>query len=259
MRRIGFLISPVVVFACFIFARQSGAQETVDRERTFARALELLDHAKTQDEFRHAASEFESMLAGGYMNGGVLYNLGNAYFGAHDYGKAIAAYRKAKLYRPRDLLLDAILREATTLAPGRLAEPAPPWWTHALFWSSWLSYPEKIYAACGVWVLGAFLVLAGVRFRSKRAYWFSGAAVIAAVLLSVDAGIAYDDVFHPRHAVVIGETVARKGNSMDYQPAFDQSLKEGAEFTIIERRGDWVLGRFEGAGDGWVAQSAIVE
>lgn len=235
------------------------AQEPAERERTFARSLDLLEHAKTPDDFRHAAAEFEAMQTDGYLNGGVLYNIGNAYMGAHEYGKAIAAYRKAKLFRPRDPFLDAILREATALAPGHLPDPPAPWWSNVLFWSNWLSYGEKLRVAFAAWALGALFVFAAVYFRWKRGYWISGAAVAAALLLSLDAGITYQDVFHLKHAVVIAQTVARKGNSLDYQPSFDQPLKEGAEFTIIDRRGEWVLGHFEGAGEGWVERSAIVE
>jgi hypothetical protein len=245
----------VISFLC----NASLAQEPAERERTFARALELLEHARTPDEYRRAATEFEAMGAEGYMNGGVLYDIGNSYMGAHDYGRAIAAYRKARLFRPRDPFLDAILREAVTLAPGKLPEPPAPWWTHALFWTRWLSYPEKLYSAFAGWALGAALVFAGVYFRSKRPYWLAGAAVFLALLFSIDVAVSWQDVFQPRHAVVVQETIARKGNSPDYQPAFDQALKDGAEFTIIDRRGDWVLGHFEGAGDGWVSRAAIAE
>lgn len=199
------------------------------------------------------------MLTGGYRNGGVYYDIGNAYMGAHDYGKAIGAYRKAKCFRPRDPFLDVNLREALRLAPGHLAEAPPPWWTNVLFWSTSLSYPEKMNAALGAWAIGAALAAIGLHARFRKAYWLSVAAVVAAIVLTIDAGAAYSDVFNSKHAVVIEESVARKGNSAEYEPAFDKPLKEGAEFTIVDRRGEWVLGHFEGVGDGWLKQSAIVE
>ena len=240
-------------------ARAGDVQDSGERARTFARGLELLEHAKTPDEYRNAAAEFETMLADGYRNGGVLYNIGNAFMGAHDYGRAIAAYRKAKLFRPRDPYLDANLREAVTLAPGHLPEPPPPFWSHVFFWTSWLSYPEKMQLALFAWSLSAALIAGGVILRYRKLYGFAGAIAFAAVLFSVDAAWAYDEVFHSRHAVVIQETVARKGNSAEYQPAFDQPLKDGAEFTLIERRGDWVLAHFDGIGEGWVPAVAVVE
>lgn len=229
------------------------------RERTFARALELLERAKTPDEFRKAAAEFELMLENGYKNGGVYYNTGNAYCRAGDFGKAIAAYRKAKLFRPRDPFLEENLRQTLSLAPGRLPESPSPWYSNIFFWTTLLSYPEKVYAAFGLWVLGCLCAAAGLFARTRKAYWLSGAASVAAILFSIDTALAYGDVNHSNRAVVVQETIVRKGNSLEYQPAFDKPLKDGAEFTIIDRRGEWVLGHFEGIGDGWLKESTLVQ
>src|SRR5215469_16953297 len=110
--------------------------------------------------------------------------------GAHDYGKAIAAYRKANVFMPRDPFLDVNLREALRLAPGHLADPPPPWWTNVLFWTTWLSYPEKMQAALAAWGAGALLVAVGLFLRWRKAYWLSAAAVIVALVLTFDAGLA---------------------------------------------------------------------
>ena len=88
-------------------------------------ALEVFDAAKTPADYRESADLLESLLADGFRNGAVYYNLGNAYFRAGEYGRAIAAYRKAKPYRPRDPYLEANLRQALSVAPGRLARVAP--------------------------------------------------------------------------------------------------------------------------------------
>ena len=59
--------------------------------------------------------------------------------------------------------------------------------------------------------------------------------------------------------VVVKETTARKGTDEKYEPAFDKPLKEGAEFTIVDESAGWVLGRFQGIGDGWLRKDAVVE
>ena len=79
-----------------------------------------------------------------------------------EYGRAIAAYRKAKPYRPRDPYLEANLRQALSVAPGRLSEPPAPWWKHVLFWSDWLSFPEKVYLAFAGFVLAALVSCAAL-------------------------------------------------------------------------------------------------
>jgi tetratricopeptide (TPR) repeat protein len=228
------------------------AQEKGTRERTFLRALEVFDAAKTADDYRQAATILESLLADGYQNGAVYYNLGNSYFRAGEYGRAIAAYRKAKPYRPRDPYLEANLRQALAIAPGRLSEPALPWWRHVLFWTDWLSFPEKAYLAFTIFLLAAVAACSALLFRRLLGYWISAALVIIAAIMSVDTALAYVDITRSRHGVVTRETIARKGIGKDYEPAFNQPLKDGAEFTVLSETGDWIFAHFEGIGDGWL-------
>jgi len=235
----------------------STAAEPGSRERTFLRALEIFDAARSPQEYAESAALLQSLLSDGFRNGAVYYNLGNAWFRAGQYGRAIAAYRKAKAYRPRDPYLDANLRQALSVAPGRLSEPPPAWWTHVLFWSGWFSLPEKVYATFAVVLLAAAAAIAALMFRRPRVYWLCAALGLGAVVLGVDAGLAYLDVASSRHAVVTDETIARKGIGKDYEPAFDQPLKDGAEFTILSENGDWIFGHFEGIGDGWLRREHV--
>ena len=150
------------------------------------------------------------------------------------------------------------LAAALSVAPGRLPEPPPPWWSHVLFWSGWLSFPEKAYGAFAGFLLAALTACAALLLRRPRAYWVSAVLVIGAAVLSLDAGLTYADVASSRHGVVTQETIARKGIGKDYEPAFDQPLKDGAEFTVLSENGDWIFGHFEGIGDGWLRREHTV-
>jgi tetratricopeptide (TPR) repeat protein len=247
------LITILALSPTTAFAAEAGA-----RERTFLQALEVFDAAKAPGDYRESAALIESLLADGYQNGAVYYNLGNAYFRAGEYGRAISAYRKAKPFRPRDPYLEANLRQALAVAPGHLAEPPPAWWTHVLFWSSSLSYPEKAYSALTAFLLAALGACAALVLRRPRIYWLCALLLVIGAVMIVDAGLAYASVSGSRHGVVTHETVARKGTGKDYEPAFDQPLKDGAEFSVLSENGDWVFGHFEGIGDGWLRKEHVV-
>jgi tetratricopeptide (TPR) repeat protein len=249
---------PTLIALIHLLAWEAVALEPGTRERTFVRALEVFDAAKSPGDYRESAALLESILADGFRNGAVYYNLGNAYFRAGEYGRSIAAYRKAKLYRPRDPYLEANLRHALSVAPGRLPDPPPPWWKHVLFWSGSLSIPEKAYASFTVFLLAALTACAALVLRHPRAYWMSLTLGIIAAILSLDAGLALADLGSSRHGVVTRETIARKGIGKDYEPAFDQPLKDGAEFTVLSENGDWIFGHFERIGDGWLRREHTV-
>ncbi len=107
-------------------------------------------------------------------------------------------------------------------------------------------------------MLAAGLSCAALLLRRTSGYWISAALLVAGAILSLDAVLSYADVAGSRHGVVTTETIARKGIGKDYEPAFDQPLKDGAEFTVLSQNGDWILGHFEGIGDGWLRREHTV-
>src|SRR5579872_6146244 len=257
MRQIGSAAVALGLGLVIALAGKADPAEPGARQRTFVRALEVFDAAKTADDYRESAALLESLLADGFRNGAVYYNLGNAWFRAGEYGRAIAAYRMARPYRPRDPYLDANLRQALSIAPGRLPEAPAPWWSHVLFWDGWLSFPEKLYATFAAFLVAGLLTAAALLFRWPRVYWLAAACVVVAGIFSIDAGLTYAEVYRSKRAVVTGETIARKGIGKDYEPAFDQPLKDGAEFTILSESGEWIFGHFEGIGDGWLRREFV--
>jgi tetratricopeptide (TPR) repeat protein len=248
----------VLMALCFVLPGVGPAAEPGARQRTFLRALELFDAAKSPADYRASAALLETLLADGLRSGAVYYNLGNAYYRAGEFGRAIAAYRKAKPYRPRDPYLEANLRQTLAVAPGRLPEPPSPWWRHVLFWSGWLSFPEKAYGAFAAIVLAALAACTGLLMRRRSLYGLSAALLVAGAMLILDTALTYTDVAGSRRGVVTTETIARKGIGKDYEPAFDQPLKDGAEFTVLSENGDWIFAHFEGIGDGWLRREHTV-
>jgi Tetratricopeptide repeat len=233
------------------------AADTGERQRSFVRAQEQFDKAQTPEDYRAAAKEFEKILSDGFQNGVVYYNLGNAYYRAGDYGRAILSYRKAKSLRPRDAYLEANLQQALAAAPGRLNEPATPWWTHVLFWSQWFSFPMKVKLTAGCWMMAAVVWVIAIVRRHSRLHLVTGALVCVGLVMGIDLMLSNPQSV--TRAVIIAETIARKGTADDYEPAFNQPLRDGAEFTILDETSEWTFGQFEGIGEGWVRNQFIAK
>ena len=233
----------------------TAAAEPGKHERAFVRALELFDAAKSADDYRASAQELESIVADGIHSGAVYYNLGNAWYRAGEYGRAILNYRKAVPYRPRDPYLQANLQQALAAAPGRLPEQPSPWYHHVLFWTTWLAWPAKIQVTALLLSSAAAVSVIAVLIRKSRLHVLSGLLITGAIAIGVDAALS-----HPQRnsrAVITQETMARKGTGKDHEAAFDQPLKDGAEFKVLSETRGWVFGHFEGIGDGWVRSESV--
>ena len=239
------------------FATEVRSADPGTRERSFVRALEQFDSANSANDYREAAQTLESILTDGYRNGAVYYNLGNAYFRAGEYGRAILNYRKAKPYRPHDPYLAANLNQALAAAPGRLAEPPDPWWSHVLFWSDWLSFPAKVKTLFFGSLLAAAATTVAFWLRIPRLSLLILVVVMGTLAIGVDAALCDPDISGDRRAVITGETIARKGTGNSYEAAFDQPLRDGAEFQVLSETPDWTFGHFQGIGDGWVRNEFV--
>ncbi len=260
MRPRFFAMMAIVFFASSSAMLMGGAWPTLlasDRQRAFLQSIELFDKANSPNEFRESAAVLESIVADGFCNGAVYYNLGNAYYRAGDFGLAILNYRKAKPYRPNDPLLEANLQQALSSAPGKIAEPPKPWWLYVIFWNDSLAYPTRVMIALVSLSLVPLIALVSVLFYQRKLIWLAGGTMIVALLFTIDAGLNSPERVEAKRAVITGETIARKGIGKDYEAAFDSPLKDGAEFMVLEETNGWTFGHFNGIGDGWVRNEFV--
>ncbi len=226
--------------------------------RIYQRALEAFEQAAGPADYLRSATLYQEILDRGVVSGGLLYNQGNAYMRAGQRGRAIASYRRALIYRPRDAQLRANLQ----LALGSdIAIDAPQGvLDHIFFWRDWTSYPGKIHASAAVASLAFVLGLAGLwgprRPLFRRAAWATLGLTLILAASAVYDWRRFEQV--ERGVVIRSEVIARKGNADSYDPAFNEPLKEGAEFRIIERRGPWVQIQLAGGQAGWIPDSAVV-
>ncbi len=255
MIRIPLLLGAILI-AC-VFTAKLRADQEGDRQRDFLRSLELFDKAKTPNEFRESAKLLESLLVDGYCNGAVYYNLGNAYFRAGDFGRAILNYRKAKPYRPSDSLLEANLQQALASAPGRIAIPPKPWWSPVMFWTESLAYPTRVWLAIIACAISPLLIFSSVLLRRRSLVWVAIGLTVLGIVFSIDGYLNSPERTTNRLAVITSETVARKGIGKDYEPAFDAPLKDGAEFAVLNETNGWTFGHFAEIGDGWVKNDFV--
>lgn len=229
----------------------------LEAARQFQAAQTQFDEAQTSEDYLTAAGTYQQLIDAGWQCAPVYFNQGNAFMRAGETGRAIAAYRMATRYDPRDPYIQANLQSAITQTTA--TPPRAGLMTKIVFWQDRLSYPEKFQLLT---LLAIMAVLFGLinRWHSNRP---SRLVVMLAITAAILVGIsATYDVYRfdlTNHGVITAdETIARKGNGESYQPAFTESLPMGSEFVVLEQRGDWLRIRISQAGEGWVPAGQCV-
>ena len=226
--------------------------------RTFQDAQSAFDAGN----YRQSAALYEQLLGKGVRSGALYYNLGNAWAKADEPVRAVAAYYLAKRYIPRDphleFNLNAVLKNhGGTLPPPPLSLPDSSLVGFLFFWQNWVGFQTKIWVSL---TLTALAVSGGVLFlfrqsrRLKRG--LLGAAILAGIALA-STGYDWYRFEGVRQVVVTTNTLPRKGNSEEYEPAFISPIPFGTLAVELDERSGWCLLRFPDGQEGWLPLSQM--
>ena len=243
-----------------LFAGGCGSATDLEVVRRFQEAEQSFAEAITPDDFAKVARQYDQVGGESFTSGAVLYNQGNAWMRAGKTGQAIAAYRQALRYRPRDPYLTANLRNAlATSGRGANSPSASKLVGSLFFWQSWLSYPEKFLLSTLLLAVSLIAALLGkLTVHSIALSRVSLALGVLWLLAVASTGWDWYQFDHTTHGVVIADqTEARKGNSETYEPAFTNPLTAGAEFVVREQRDNWLLAEFDDLATGWLSERDV--
>jgi hypothetical protein len=243
-----------------VFVSGCSSAPDLEASKKFQDAAQAFAEASTPDDFARVARLTQQVGDADFVSRAVLYNEGNAWMRAGETGRAIASYRQAQRYRPRDPYLEANLKNALSATHSNAEVTMEIGIAgYVFFWQNWLSYPEKFVVTTTL--LAATLLLSligqfcGTRGVSRRLTFGGG---LLCVIFMASTGWDWQRFDRTLHGVVTSEqAVARKGNADSYEAAFKDSLAEGTEFIVHEERNGWVLVQVGDAGTGWLSNRDV--
>ena len=218
------------------------------------------NQAYEDGRFAEAIETYEELIDQGVEDGGLFYNLGNAYFQQDDTARAILNYRRALRLLPRDADVTTNLRIARAQAVDRLGAEGRA--TALSVIGHWLAkettLDEVASGTLGLWILLGSLVV--VALQSQRAHrmirYVIAAATVFLVLAILTMGVRVLDAERNHPAVVVATIVeVRSGPGTDYLVEF--SLHAGAEVAVVEERRGWSRIALPGDLQGWVETSMV--
>ena len=244
-RQLASLLSRVIiVVCCAFFVSPVFAQSDAE----FAKANQ--DYA--QNNFKEAISGYETLVRSGQWSANVFYNLGNAYFRAGDFGRAILNYERALALERHHPEAKANLQIARDEA--RALELQQSWLERYLQFASINQY--VITATVAFWLV--LFCVVGLIFARRRS-----AAIIAVLIVSLLIfGIAILAIYELDQgskgralAVVTGKDVQARIATADTANSV-LALPPGSEIMILSTRGDWVYAALPNNLRGWIPEKS---
>jgi hypothetical protein len=84
------------------------------------------------------------------------------------------------------------------------------------------------------------MLLVHIRYRSKTSLTVLIASLVVTLTI-ISGGLAAWHHAGQQGVVIVSEIYGRKGPAYSYNTAFHEPLHDGLEFTIVDRRSDWLL------------------
>lgn len=223
-------------------SRDAAIQLFTDANEKYLQAAKFIASKKIQEADQHlkeAAKQYETILAGGFKNGQIYYNLGNTYYRQGELGKAIVNYRRAERFMPRNADLDANLRLVKGSTEDReFSTEISVVIRRIFFWIFLLNQDELSIVAVSLYVI----VMIALFFSIIREYaWLKRALLgfsIALFVVIVSLGFKiYREQGVNCGVIIATKCEVRYGPGEEYEPKFE--IHNGAECVIEDEKEDW--------------------
>jgi tetratricopeptide (TPR) repeat protein len=207
-----------------------------------------------QGRFKDAAAAYQGLVKSGQSSAPIFFNLGNAFLKSGEIGKAVAAYRTAARFTPRDPDLRANLQFARNQVQG----PTVPTGKWDQFLGKMTLNEWTVLASALIWAW--LLLLCALQLRPAlkpllRGYVAGLAIVILVVAFCLGQAIYKNRMQHV--AIVIAKDASvHNGPLEESQKAF--VAHDGAELLLLDQKEDWLQVSAGPGKVGWLRRDQVV-
>lgn len=206
-----------------------------DLEESFAEGNDSYE----KGEYDKAVSEYKKILDKGYENGGVYYNIANAYFKTGSLGRAILNYERAFLFMPRSSDLAVNYKFASMEIKGNIIPERGFWQAYFLkTYTTSFTINEFVWITSGIYLLIIILSVFGMMFPNIKKYQKPGVVLFFVFMLFNIVVIDYKIKDIERRAIVITSDAEVLFGPFEGATKFF-TLQEGMGVNIIQSKDKW--------------------
>lgn len=213
-------------------------------------------------EFAEAAQQYENLIAMGYEDTALYYNLGNAYIEGSDPGRAILNYLKAEEISPRNRNVRDNLELARSMTLDRIETERDSLVESVSYLGRrWVTPAELGAMALLLWAIGS-LVISGLLvwrtapFRAVLRTVGGVSWVTALLAFALLLNMIYANPYDSAGVVTAGSVDALSGPGFQYTEEF--TLHSGAQVRLLDTRQGWIQVALPGGEiSGWMPAHTV--
>ncbi|MXY21527.1 MAG: tetratricopeptide repeat protein [Dehalococcoidia bacterium] len=212
-------------------------------------------------EFAEAAQQYENLIAMGYENTALYYNIGNAYLESGDPGRAILNYLRAEELSPRNPNVRANLDLARSMTLDRIETERDSLVESVSYLGRrWVTPGELGTVALLFWVIGALVISTLLLWRTaplRAALRIVGgvSTVTALLAFALLLNMLYANPYDSAGVVTAESVEALSGPGFQYTEEF--TLHSGAQVRLLDARQGWMQVALPGGEiSGWMPAHA---
>ncbi|RMF06528.1 MAG: hypothetical protein D6762_09290 [Candidatus Neomarinimicrobiota bacterium] len=213
------------------------------------------------ENYEQAVRHYETILAKGFEQADLYYNLGNAYYRLGWIGKAVWAYEKGKQLAPRDEDIAYNLELVNARLPDHIELPDLPWIV------TWYRAVKHLFTLGDLLVAGSLLLLLSGLFWSIRIWkqdwqeWSTTAALVGVILALAIHLVALDkywEITDTREAVIIAPEVAAYSAPLERPETIQFKIHEGTKVKVDQSQPGWIEITLLDGKKGWIRDRAAL-
>lgn len=223
-----------------------------EAESLYKRALESDDAAEFF--FRAAVIWEHAVEQWGLKNGYIYYNIANSWMNGGDTGKAVLYYRKAQLYLPGN----EKIQQNLNLARQSIVFSIPDEEINPLFKTLFfVHYEFSRKTRLNVLIsLLLFLSIGGSIYIFRKNRILLNSMYILTAISFIFIFSLLTSALSPDEGVVLKGVTARQGDSNGYERSFTEDFPPGIEFSILEKRSDWLFIELNDGRTCWIPEES---
>lgn len=241
----------------FIFVAMLTA---VSASASYADTLTVANVLCQDGKFKEAADKYEAVLAAGYENVSVYYNLGYAYYKQGQLAKSILNFERAKRLAPSDADIQFNLEQAYEMTDKmQVLEPVffVRWWEsfcNALSSDGWAIVFVVVFILMLI-CIAAYLF--ANRTRLRMIGFFFAIALFFIAIASISISVRQKHLITESHSAIIVKSSSTLNTTPDRNGSQMVVLHEGTPVYILSEVGEWYEVRLQDGNVGWIQKADI--